>query len=148
MRHLVVYLGDFLFPFKWKWQLVEHMGSTHKCKRPFSCKLCRIAFAKKKSLTSHHRHKHSDRDLFSCELCGSSFPWKGYLLEHMKLAHRDENHSHASCVENDLPGGDIWLKHTCIKVGVRSYKCDVSGKKYTNTSLNALCRWGKHRVAC
>lgn len=76
-------LCDFAAPFRW--DLKNHLSSTHSEERPHQCKFCDFAAKKINSLRSHLKQVHQSKEVFTCCKCEEPFEYLDEFNEHKKL---------------------------------------------------------------
>ncbi|CAH1781011.1 unnamed protein product, partial [Owenia fusiformis] len=71
--------------------LLNHMGTTHKTKRPYQCDLCPQSFSYPSGLNLHRmRHdRQFTKKLFHCDHCSRGFRTIEALSHHIRITHGD-----------------------------------------------------------
>ncbi|KAM7299213.1 zinc finger protein 717 [Ixodes scapularis] len=105
---------------------------THTGEKPFPCKICHKAFAKKSYLKQHMR-THTGEKPFRCEVCPKAFALVNNLVVHRRV-HTGEKPYQCSTCGKPFAERSTWLSHERIHNGERPFSCETCKKAFVKRS--------------
>ncbi|KAK7930634.1 hypothetical protein WMY93_007029 [Mugilogobius chulae] len=96
-RHMKIHTDDRRFRcpecglrFRQQYNVARHIAAVHRGQKPYSCPVCKKAFAAKQDCISHITI-HSEDKPYSCFVCGKGFGDRSYLRRHLRIHKMDKS---------------------------------------------------------
>ena len=68
----------------WTCIIKGHIASIHENRKPFTCEICSISFARKPNLKKHIESVHAGKKPFKCDISDANFTQKPNLKQHIE----------------------------------------------------------------
>ncbi|XP_077496552.1 uncharacterized protein LOC144107434 [Amblyomma americanum] len=106
---------------------------VHTSERPYTCRLCPAAFARRFTLRTHVLDTHNAAGLHACDHCEKKFAFKSNLERHLRVHSGETPHPCHLCPKR-FSRRDSLLVHLRMHAGERPYTCVKCDRRFSTAS--------------